>query len=195
MEATMQNYTGHGWEGKNYNRDLGITEISKIIKGKLKKEYPACKFSIQIQRYTGGQALHISLMEAPFEAIICDQITEFKNGRMGTERVFIEKPNTSGHTQLNHYTFKETEAKGINNGTKLTSKAWTCMKRVSELATSFNFDDSDGMIDYFSTNFYLHLNIGKWDKPFMVTIPSDKAKAMQTITHCTSNSVLDRILA
>lgn len=28
------------------------------------------------------------------------------------------------------------------------------------------FDESDGMIDYFHTAFYIHINVGKWDKPY-----------------------------
>ena len=29
------------------------------------------------------------------------------------------------------------------------------------------FDKSDSMIDYFHTAYYLHLSIGKWDKPYV----------------------------
>ena len=40
------------------------------------------------------------------------------------------------------------------------------MGEVHSLVNSYNYDDSDGMIDYFDTNFYMHLNVGKWDKPY-----------------------------
>lgn len=29
------------------------------------------------------------------------------------------------------------------------------------------FDDSDSMTDYFHTAYYLHLSIGKWNKPYV----------------------------
>lgn len=29
------------------------------------------------------------------------------------------------------------------------------------------FDESDSMTDYFHTAYYLHLSIGKWDKPYV----------------------------
>lgn len=168
------NYTGHGWEGKNYDGTLDIKEVSKHLKSQLKKEYPKCKFSIQIERYSMGQSLNVSLMEAPFEAIIN------KGSIVNNEFVSIEE---QGHkfekyAQLNEYRFsdpyKDESAcarctpDGWNNGAILTQEGWDCMKRAGELASSFNFNDSDGMIDYFHTNFYLHLYIGKWDKPFQV---------------------------
>ena len=34
---------------------------------------------------------------------------------------------------------------------------------------SYNYDDSDGMVDYFNTNFYGYVHIGKWDKPYEVS--------------------------
>jgi len=34
-------------------------------------------------------------------------------------------------------------------------------------------DDSDGMIDYFHTNFYISLNIGSWDKDIKI-VPHEK---------------------
>lgn len=169
------NYTGHGWEGKNYNSDnpLNLKDIAKLLKTQFKKEFPKCKFSVQIERYSMGQSLHISLMEAPFEAII--NKGSIKNDKF----ISIEEQGykLEKYAQLSQYRFKESYADnathaywpdGWNNGAILTQQAWDIMKRACELATSFNFDDSDGMIDYFHTNFYLHLNIGKWDKPFQV---------------------------
>lgn len=157
-------YTQNAWEGKNYDHNLDLKEIAKRLKIQLKKEYPKCKFSVQIQRYSMGQSLHISLMEAPFKAIICDRVREWD----GRQAIYVKKPNENNHAQISQYNFGsdyETE-KGVISGTLLTKQAWECIKRASELASNFNFDDSDGMIDYFHTNFYLHLNIGKWDKPF-----------------------------
>ena len=169
----MQNYTGHGWEGKNYKRDLGIKDIAKIVKTNLKKEYPQCKFSVQIERYSGGQSLHVSLMEAPFEAMT-NKGSIIKNEFVSME---VQGYKFEKYAQLNQYRFKEPYADnaahaywpdGWNNGAILTQECWNCMKKATKIATSYNYDDSDGMIDYFNTNFYLHLNIGRWDKPFKV---------------------------
>lgn len=40
--------------------------------------------------------------------------------------------------------------------------------RLKDLGNSFRYDDSDVQTDYFDTNFYLKLEVGKWDKPFVV---------------------------
>jgi hypothetical protein len=41
---------------------------------------------------------------------------------------------------------------------------------------SYNYDDSDGMVDYFDTNFYGGVQIGKWDKPYVVENKKIEAK-------------------
>ena len=45
------------------------------------------------------------------------------------------------------------------------------MKNVCDFVMSYNFDDSDPMTDYFCTNFYLHLGVGTYKKPYKVELP------------------------
>lgn len=47
-----------------------------------------------------------------------------------------------------------------------TPEAVAVMEHVKAFISSYNYDDSDGMIDYFDRNFYDWYHIGKWDKPF-----------------------------
>lgn len=192
----MNNYTGYGVQGKNYQYDLDLKDIAKIVKTNLQKEYPACKFSVTIERYSMGQSLHISLMEAPFEALLN------KGSLIKGQFVSMEEQGYKfeKYAQLNQYQFKngfrDESASGSqypdgwNNGAILSKKAWDCMKRAYHLATSYNYDDSDGMIDYFDTNFYLHLNIGKWDKPFQVS----NGKSVTVAKPVKRSSVLQKIL-
>jgi len=164
----MQNYTGYGWEGKRYDRSLDIKDIAKIVRSELKKGFPTCKFSVTLERYSMGQSLHIALMEAPFEAILK------KGSIINNEFVSVQDQGYeyTAYAQLNQYTFKYDyenalhSIPGWNNGAQLSREAWDVMTGAYKLTNSFNYDDSDGMIDYFDTNFYLHLNIGKWDKAF-----------------------------
>lgn len=168
----MQNYTGYGWEGKDYDRSLGIKEIAKIVRKQLKQQFPACKFSVKIERYSMGQSLHIDLMEGPFKAIL-KKGSIIDNEFVSTKDQGYNESN--GYAQLNQYTFKypyfdhSHPIPGWNNGAQLSREAWTVMAKTYDIAKGFNYDDSDGMIDYFDTNFYLHLNIGNWDKPYQVT--------------------------
>lgn len=124
-----------------------LKEIAVDIRSQLKKQYPQCKFSIRTEYYSMGQALHISLMSGNFEAFTSDE---------------------KHYVQLNQYQFSNKYAERINNGTVLTDKAWEVMKFAYELTLKDNWDNSDSMTDYFDVNFYLHLNIGNWDKPYTV---------------------------
>ena len=172
----MQNYTGYGWEGKNHDDNLTTKDISRIIRGKLKEKYPGCKFSVRFENYSGGSSLHVCLMAAPWEAILDQGAPDPMTNRYQTneERGF---PVNKGYEQLNEYRFNEEydfchDARqipaGWNNGSVLSRKAWDTMKGVAEMINSFRRNDSDAMIDYFDTNFYMHLNIGRWDKPFQI---------------------------
>lgn len=167
-EKPRFNYTGYGWEGQNYDRNIGIKEIAKKVRTHLRTQFPDCKFSVTIERYSGGQSMNISLMEAPFKAILK------KGSIVNNEFVSMQDQGYKfeHYGQLNQYTFSDDynsislPIRGWNNGQQLSRKAWDVMKEAYKYAVSFNYDDSDAMIDYFHTNFYLHLNIGKWDKPF-----------------------------
>ena len=112
-------------------------------------------------------------MSAPFDAFTDhpENIHEYY-----AEGGNINKRVTSA--QLNEYIFKDGYKEsmchrgllptGYNNGVVLTKQAWDIMEYAAKLANGYNFDDSDGMIDYFHTNFYLHIEIGRWDKPFQI---------------------------
>jgi len=141
----MRNYSEHRYEGKNYDSNLSIKDIAKIVRSKLKEKFPKCKFSVNIKRFSMGQSLSVCLMAAPFDA--------FKNG------------SNYGYKQVNYYQLNDPWEKVE---TCLTKKAWNCMRKVYQIAESFNYDDSESQIDYFDTNFYLHLEVGKWDKSFRV---------------------------
>jgi hypothetical protein len=40
------------------------------------------------------------------------------------------------------------------------------LEQIKSIANQGNYDNSDIQTDYFEVGFYLHMNIGKWDKPF-----------------------------
>jgi hypothetical protein len=178
-------YCRGSWTGNNYNGNLSLKEIAKIIKNELKRLYPDVTFSITSELYSMGQSLHISLMSAKKDIFkTFEQAVEDADGKsLGYARIYAHPEKWEGlteqdlenskraieslkheiekkHVQINQYHI-DSELCVNDYGKELLKKAY-------ELATSFNYDDSDGQIDYFDTNFYLHLNIGKWNKPFEV---------------------------
>ena len=62
-----------------------------------------------------------------------------------------------GYTQVNPYWFNE----------HFTGEACTIINKVIDALKSADYyDRSDAMVDYFDTAYYMHLNIGAWDKPY-----------------------------
>jgi hypothetical protein len=145
-------------------KNTDINQIAKQTRETLKKEFPNCKFSVTLEKYSGGRSMTIALMSANFEAL-----------------------RDEGHTQLNHYALMDgferhsgtqiirgewtviPNGYGVCSGSLLSEKAWEVMRRAVEIGNAENWDNSDSQSDYFDVNYYLHVNIGKWDRNFVNT--------------------------
>lgn len=138
-------YTQNGWAGKNYKCGRSTKEITEIIRSYLKEAYSDCKWSVRYSSYSGGSSIHVALMEAPYNV--------FVDG--------VEK-----HAAVNQYHFDMDD--------RYVPKAHAMIQDVIDFINSYRYDDSDGMIDYFSTNFYYDVSVGKWDKPFKVVYREPK---------------------
>lgn len=128
-------------EARREYKDIKTT--AKEIRQALRREFPACKFSVSIKRYTGGQSLSIDVMSCPFEVMA--------TGALGTEKYW----------QVNHY--------HIGTSQSYTPEGKALLLRVKELANADNWDHSDHMTDYFDVNYYVHISVGRWDRPFVVS--------------------------
>lgn len=130
-----------------------IKLIAKEVKQKLNSQYPDCTWATRIKRFSGGQELTVSLLSASFQAFARD--------------IDCNGNKQNGYAQLNQYQFnKDWEAECLNNGYYLTKEAWNCMSTAYRIANADNWDNSDSQVDYFDVNYWLHLEIGQWDKPF-----------------------------
>lgn len=69
------------------------------------------------------------------------------------------KPNTSGYAQVNIYWYQE----------HYDGKAKAFIKEaLMALKSAGWYDESDAMTDYFNVKYYIDINIGRWDKPYIV---------------------------
>lgn len=161
-------YTEWGWEGSRYNSNMSTTEISKTIKIYCKEKYPTWKFSVTSEYFAGGSSINISVMEAP------EQIFDLESCRKAyAEHLEAEKAGYYGgcglamdiekmladdnmHWQLHSISDRDKQY--------FTEYGFTVMEDVYKFMQSYNFDDSDSMIDYFHCNFYESFNIGKWNR-------------------------------
>ena len=69
------------------------------------------------------------------------------------------KPTTSGYDQVNPYWFQDHydgDAKAF------LTEAFKALKSADW------YDESDAMIDYFNIAYYVDVNIGKWNAPYIV---------------------------
>jgi len=169
----------------NFNKEIthsekgetDITIIGKEIKDQLKKDFPNSKFSIRVQRYSGGQSLTIDLVETDIKVIkdfkdipeeAFDRI-QSRDGWRTLEQVkeMYKNVQSSGFHQLHFSANQEYNPKERINGVFLTKEGFDMLKKTNDYAQHFNWDNSDVMIDYFDVNYYVHLNLGnaKSDKP------------------------------
>jgi len=153
-------YTQNGYAGNKYDKNLSLKEIAKIVRKELKEKFPKCKFSVRTEYYSMGQSLHLSLMSGPFDAFV----EEADTGRLpeiDADRVkrHLERCKETQHTQINQYY--------IDDDSVMSDRCKEVMKEAISIVNSYNYDDSDGMIDYFDTNFYLEPNVGKWNKGYV----------------------------
>lgn len=123
-----------------------IKDIAKDVRQNLKETFPDCKFSVSIERFSGGQAMDVVLLEAPFEVFRRD--CEYRL-------------TGDGYLQVNHY--------WIDENNVLTMMAKAVLKKVVKIANLWNWDNSDSQTDYFDVNYWLQLSIGRWNRPFKNT--------------------------
>ena len=160
-ENPTHNYTGYGWEGENYESGLDIKEIAKRLRKHLKDNHREYKFSVTIERYSGGQSLNIYLMEAPYKVVKGVYSNDYANGGD-----IVYKEIDEQYAQLNHHCLNDYADSDIkNNGYVLDERVIPVLKDAVSFAQGYNYDDSNSQIDYFNTNFYMHLSVGKWDRP------------------------------
>lgn len=147
----MNFYTQNGWAGSNYDSKLSTKEIAAKVRAFAKKNFPAFKFSITSRWSMYADSLYIVLKSGP--------CVPFVEGSKLANRGRFETMSS----------VKDWEKDG------LTPEVFAALDGVTSYASSFRYDDSDGMQDYFDTNFYLNIEI---DDDYKVIDP--KAKKQTT---------------
>jgi len=77
-----------------------------------------------------------------------------------TERCNVSDYDTkNNHLSVNPYGYKE----------HFTGKALEFLSEVIPVMNTGNFDNSDIMTDYFHVGWYVDVNVGRWNKPYVLT--------------------------
>ena len=130
----MNFYTANGWAGSNYDSKLSTKEISAKVRSYAKKNFPGFKFSVRSEWSMYTDSMYIELKSGP--------CVPFVAGSRSAERGYMSTMST---------------VKGWEN--ELTPEMFKVLDAVTTYANSFRYDDSDGMQDYYDTNFYLKIKV------------------------------------
>lgn len=130
----MNFYTANGWAGSNYDSKLSTKEIAAKVRSYAKKNFPDFKFSVRSEWTMYTDSMYIELKSGP--------CVPFVEGSRSAERGYMSTMSS---------------VKAWED--ELTPKVFAALNAVSNYASSFRYNDSDGMQDYFDTNFYIHIEV------------------------------------
>lgn len=161
----MNFYTQNGWAGSNYDSKLSTKEIAAKVRSYAKKNFPGFKFSVRSEWSMYTDSMYIELKSGP--------CVPFVAGSRSAERGYMSTMST---------------VKGWEN--ELTPEMFKVLDAVTTYASSFRYNDSDGMQDYFDTNFYIHIEVSdeykviepKAKKSSIKTEKAEEAKEMEAVT-------------
>lgn len=170
-------YTANGWEGSRYNSNLSLKEIAKIVRGYVKEKYPTFRFSVRTSYASMCQELHVALTQAPHDIYMSADdlrayglmhyptmpdgtISEFEQYkedislmmRRWRDRNIFTLDCWSDEDIFTTYASLTQDQLHWNG--LLKEDISEMIKDVDDFVNSYNYDDCDGMIDYFDVNFY-----------------------------------------
>ena len=131
------------------------TDDVKHIRNTLKKELPQYKFSV-VRDHTSS--VTIALMKGP----------AFKDFEYFDRYAHETKIGTlnDGHHQINQYHLEDFYVK--ENAKVLDKIHSIALTAPAKNGGKVWYNNSDAMIDYFDTAYYVHIEVGKWNKPYEV---------------------------
>lgn len=148
----MNFYTANGWAGSNYDSNLSTKEIAAKVRAFAKKNFPDFKFSVRSEWSMYTDSMYVELKE-------------------GTCIPFVEGSRSADHG----YMSTMNTVKGWED--ELTPEMFEVLDAVTTYASSFRYDDSDGMQDYYDTNFYLKIKVSD---EYKVVEPKAKKSSVKT---------------
>lgn len=170
-------YTQNGWSGTNYDSKLTLKEIAVIVRAYVKENYPTCKFSVRTSYASMCQELHVEIKEFPgqmwktgadlkeeglYNHVVCDDGYEYDSYKEEISEL-LRKMSNNGYFNKSSWTDDELIAAYDEMLTKTSNYSFYAIPTdyfkavvddVDALVNSYNYEDCDGMIDYFDVNFY-----------------------------------------
>lgn len=162
-------------------------EKKAVIKAALDQVLKARGFKYSL-RVDNHMAINCTIQSGPIDFI--------GNFKANTGDKFVNLPGHElNNLQVNLYWIDD----------HYSGQARQILKECGEaLKAAGYYDRSDAMTDYFDTAYYMHLNIGAWDKPYKITAPTmrqagallseDAIKARIQAQGCSADFVNNRFI-
>lgn len=148
-------YTQNGWEGSKHDWNRSLKEVAQIVRAYVKEIYPTYKFSVRTSYASMCQELHVDLVNAPqeiykkFDELTHDEIVQvwLKAGR----NYYVPSYGCLDDAMMEKVREAYSKYKIL---LVMTEVAEAVIKDVDREVNSYNYEDCDGMIDYFHVDFY-----------------------------------------
>lgn len=176
-------YTQNGWKGSKHDWSQTTKEVAAIIRAYVKETYPTYKFSVRFSTASMCSEIHVELVNAPME--IYKQFEELTD-----DEVFHVWQVAENNSWVEHFDCLDNEhRKALKRAydeysflKQYTEVVQTVINDVDREVKSYNYEDCDGMIDYFHVDFYY----------FGVKL-SDKFKVVEKTDRIKNRSILEKL--
>ena len=177
----MPGYMGaQGYRGNNAFRNLYGADLSKAIREALKSE-KIKGVTVKVSTYSGGQSITLTIKATPADYVPMSEYVRKSDLKDFAPFDWIRDPETgkdvsiwdaynwpmekqetvkelladqhmenfmTGKQQLNHYY--------LERYTEFKPQFLRKLHFINQIVTSFNYDESNSMVDYFDCGFYVH---------------------------------------
>lgn len=148
-------YTQNGWAGSKYDGSRSTKEVAALVRAYVKEIYPTYKFSVRYSHASMCSEVHVDLVNAPCE--IYKQFEELTQ----EERFWVWQRAENNHWVERFGCLDDEHMEMLKKAyneheflKRYTEVMQSVIDDIDREVNSYRYDDSDGMIDYFDTNFY-----------------------------------------
>lgn len=151
-------YTMFGWEGSNHDWNRSLKEVAQIVRAYVKEKYPTYKFSVRTSYASMCQELHVDLKESPVKVYKTFEELNNDDFREISKRLFMWDYNDENRINFLNASAEEKKKTIEESNSKyayiLNDATREVIEDVDAFVKSYNYEDCDGMIDYFDVDFY-----------------------------------------
>ena len=124
---------------------------------KVKKNFDGhLKYSLRIEHH---MKLHMTITECSID-LLKEAVEQCREKHGGTNSDHFDYALQRGHLQLNPYHIRSMFAED--------SEARKLLGSLVNALNCINHNNSDISVDYFDVGYYVHVSLGRWNKPFTV---------------------------